>query len=58
MRLTAYACSLGVVLALLLISVAQAATESTVYALAFPAVAMGCIHIAPRSLTLTAIYLE
>ena len=36
MRLTAYACSLGVVLALLLISLAQAATESTVYAFGFP----------------------
>ena len=36
MRLTAYACSLGAVLALLLVSVAQAATESTLYAFGFP----------------------
>ena len=36
MRLTAYACSLGVVLALLLVSLAQAATESTLYAFGFP----------------------
>ena len=36
MRLTAYACSLGVVLALLLVSPAQATTESTLYAFGFP----------------------